>query len=105
MARSLHAVPEMIRVSDALKEFLDRREHMFHVLDEFGGTAGIVTLEDAMETLLGVEIVDESDSVEDMRELARERSQERRAKYIKDREAERAPDEPAPDDEEPPESW
>jgi CBS domain containing-hemolysin-like protein len=102
MARSLHAVPEMIRVSDALKEFLDRREHMFHVLDEFGGTAGIVTLEDAMETLLGVEIVDESDSVEDMRELARERSQERRAKYLKDRETERTPSEPAPDDEEPP---
>lgn len=85
LATPLHAVPEAMSVSDLLNQFLERREHMFHVLDEFGGTAGIVTLEDAMETLLGVEIVDESDSVEDMRELARERSAKRRAQYLEDR--------------------
>jgi CBS domain containing-hemolysin-like protein len=101
LSRSLHAVPEMIPVSDALNQFLESREHMFHVLDEFGGTAGIVTLEDAMETLLGVEIVDESDSVEDMRELARERSQQRRAKYFQDREERQAPAQAEPDDTDP----
>ena len=45
--------------------------HLCLVEDEFGQTAGIVTLEDAIETLLGREIVDESDTVEDMQELAR----------------------------------
>jgi CBS domain containing-hemolysin-like protein len=78
LARPLHVVPELASVADALDQFLERREHLFHVVDEFGGTAGIITLEDAMETLLGVEIVDETDSVDDMRELARSRMERRR---------------------------
>jgi CBS domain containing-hemolysin-like protein len=53
--------------------FIRRREHMFLVEDEYGQTAGVVTLEDALETLLGREIMDESDTVEDMQELARSR--------------------------------
>lgn len=70
--KPIHAVPESKPIADLMDEFINRREHMFLVIDEYGGTAGIVTLEDAIETLLGVEIVDELDSVEDMQKLALE---------------------------------
>lgn len=69
----IHAVPESKPIAELLDEFINRREHLFEVVDEYGGTAGIVTLEDVLETLLGVEIVDEFDSVDDMRAYAVER--------------------------------
>ncbi|MDP6864973.1 MAG: CNNM domain-containing protein [Candidatus Poseidoniaceae archaeon] len=58
----------------ALDRFLSSKQQILAVLDEFGGTAGIVTMEDVIETLLGEEIVDELDEHEDMRELAREQA-------------------------------
>ena len=67
-------------VEEVLNKFTKTRSHMFIVKDEFGGTTGIVTLEDCIETLLGVEIMDESDEVADMRELAKiQLRQKRRA--------------------------
>jgi CBS domain containing-hemolysin-like protein len=71
LVRPLHAVPEVAPLSKVLKTFIERREQLFLVVDEFGGSAGLVTLEDALETLLGVEIMDETDTVEDMQALAR----------------------------------
>jgi CBS domain containing-hemolysin-like protein len=69
--KPLHRVSEELPVLRLLDLFIRRREHLFLVEDEYGQTAGIVTLEDAVETLLGREIMDESDTVEDMQELAR----------------------------------
>ncbi len=67
---SIHTVSEDMTVGAALDEFIKRREHLFLVVNEYGTMSGIVTLEDAIETLLGVEIVDEYDSVTDMRQYA-----------------------------------
>jgi len=66
-------VRQELPVLQLLDQFIKRREHLFLVEDEYGQTAGIVTLEDAVETMLGREIMDESDTVEDMQQLARSR--------------------------------
>jgi putative hemolysin len=63
LARPAHFVPETKRVAELLKEMQQERFHQAIVVDEYGGTAGIITLEDIIEELLG-EIVDEFD-VED----------------------------------------
>ncbi|MEE3335027.1 MAG: CBS domain-containing protein [Candidatus Latescibacterota bacterium] len=59
-----------------LHRFLHHRTHLSMVIDEFGSLAGLVTLEDTLEALLGYEIVDEYDPAVDMRELAHDRRRE-----------------------------
>lgn len=71
LRRDITAVPSTASLPVLLDRFLKERQHIALVVDEFGGTSGIVTLEDLVETLLGVEIMDEMDDVEDMRSLAR----------------------------------
>lgn len=71
MMKSILSIDETTSVSDALDMFVKRRQQMFIVKDEFGTTTGLITLEDAIETLLGVEIVDEHDNVVDMRKFAK----------------------------------
>ena len=61
---------ENIPVAKALNKFIQKKEHMFIVLDNYDQTEGLVTLEDCIETLLGLEIMDESDTTADMRRLA-----------------------------------
>ena len=77
LAKPILRVPEKLPVQHLLDKFIKKQAHLFLVEDEFGQTSGIVTLEDAIETLLGREIVDESDLVEDMQELARDKYRER----------------------------
>jgi len=73
----IQRVSERMPVAQLLDIFIKNRAHLVLVEDEFNQTAGIVTLEDAIETLLGREIVDESDQVVDMQELARRKYRER----------------------------
>ena len=81
LKREIIAVPFDFPILELFNRFLSSREQIALVLDEFGGMDGIVTMEDVIETLLGVEIVDESDKTVDMQVLAR-RSWERRARRV-----------------------
>ena len=92
LKREIIAVPFDYPILELFNRFLSAREQIALVVDEFGGMDGIVTMEDVIETLLGVEIVDESDRTVDMHVLAR-RSWERRARRV------RLSVEPSPKDE------
>lgn len=74
IAKPIEVLPNTASVADALEMMLQKQQHITLVVDEHGGTAGIVTLEDTLETLLGQEIVDETDLVVDMRKLAKLRA-------------------------------
>ena len=84
ISRDIHPCRDIDSVDKALDILLDNKEQILIVKDEFGGTVGLVTMEDIIETLLGVEIVDEDDQDaiqegnhhEDMRELAKIRQEE-----------------------------
>jgi len=76
--KPIHSIPDQISVAAVLDQFIKRKEHIFIAVDSYGVLTGLVTLEDAVETLLGVEIVDEFDSVADMRQYALERWKNRK---------------------------
>ncbi|WP_374078340.1 CNNM domain-containing protein [Bdellovibrio bacteriovorus] len=76
----ISSIPERMTVSQVLDFFIKEKEHIALAVDEYGIVAGLVSLEDAVETLLGVEIVDELDNVEDMRKFALEQWQLRKQK-------------------------
>ncbi len=71
LIKPVYKINENIPVSKLLDLFISKKEHLFIVLDHYDQTEGIVTLEDAIETLLGLEIVDELDQFTDMREVAK----------------------------------
>lgn len=79
--RDMPSVPETLTLGRAFNRAQQTRAHMMLVVDEYGDMQGILTLEDIIETLLGLEIVDESDATIDMQDLAR-RKWRRRARQM-----------------------
>ncbi len=73
LMRPVHFVVESASLNNMLMEFLELRQHLFVVLDEYGGLSGLIALEDILEEILGREIIDESDEVIDKRAMARQR--------------------------------
>jgi CBS domain containing-hemolysin-like protein len=80
LARPVHSVPVDQPLSTAFEKLVAGRHHIAVVVDEYGGLAGLVTLEDVVETLLGLEIVDEADTKTDMRDFARSEWEKRARK-------------------------
>lgn len=80
LKRPAGMVPADTVLQQLLDHFLAQRNHMAFVLDDYGGLSGVVTLEDLLETLLGMEIMDEVDTVADMQALARRKWQQRAEK-------------------------
>ena len=72
--RPIITIPDNYTIFKLFNDFIAKREHIALVVDEFGGMAGIVTMEDVIETLLGAEIVDETDRFIDMQSMAMEMS-------------------------------
>ncbi|MEO1484181.1 MAG: hemolysin family protein [Bacteroidota bacterium] len=68
-------------IPELFEKFVEQRNHISLVVDEYGSVSGLVTMEDVIETLLGLEIMDESDNVEDLQVLAR-RNWQTRAKRL-----------------------
>jgi CBS domain containing-hemolysin-like protein len=73
LKRNILAVPHSVSLPYLLERFLTDRQHIAIVVNEHGGLDGLVTLEDLIETIMGMEIMDEKDNIEDMRILARNR--------------------------------
>ncbi len=79
--RDIVTFPKVTTLFDAWEELLHNKEQISLISDEYGGMDGIATLEDIIETLLGFEIVDEKDKVEDMQQYAMERWKTKQKKY------------------------
>jgi len=79
--REIVVVPNSIVLFALWEKLLEQKEHIASIVDEYGGLDGIVTMEDIIETMLGLEIIDETDTIVDMQKYARDRWKERQTKY------------------------
>jgi CBS domain containing-hemolysin-like protein len=77
LGRKLLVVPETLSLPRLFEKLLDRRELIALTVDEHGSVSGVVTMEDILETIIGIEIVDETDETVDLRHLARQRWEKR----------------------------
>ena len=81
LKRDIIIVERNLPIPTLFEQLVETRNHMALVVDEYGSVSGIVTMEDVIETLLGLEIMDESDNVSDLQLQAR-RNWETRAKKM-----------------------
>lgn len=81
LKRDIKVFTDTTSISDLWDSLLLHKEHIALIVDEYGSFEGIVTMEDILESLLGLEILDEKDSIEDMQQYARERWALRKDKY------------------------
>ncbi|MCQ2191120.1 MAG: hemolysin family protein [Paludibacteraceae bacterium] len=86
--RSITCCYEHTSILSFYDTMIARKEHMAMVIDEYGGLEGIVTMEDVIETILGLEITDESDTQIDMQQLAIDQWEKRRQKFFSEKDAE-----------------
>ena len=78
--REVLKIPNNVTLLNLWDQLVENKEHIAIVLDEYGGLDGVVTMEDVVETLLGLEITDENDEVVDMQKYAKERWKRRQKK-------------------------
>ena len=81
LRRSIVVAPEEQSIMVLWETLLKEKEHIAMIVDDYGSFEGIVTLEDIIESIFGLEIVDETDNVVDMQHYARTKWKERREKY------------------------
>ncbi|MDC1161937.1 CNNM domain-containing protein [Tenacibaculum sp.] len=79
--REIIVTKRNLPIPELFEKLIEKREHLALIVDEYGAVNGLVTQEDVIETLLGLEIMDESDNVADLQQLAR-KSWESRAKRL-----------------------
>lgn len=81
LRREIAMVPENMPIPQLFEKMIASKEHMALVVDDYGSVQGVATMEDVIETMLGLEIMDEIDNVEDMQQLAR-KNWEKRSKSL-----------------------
>jgi CBS domain containing-hemolysin-like protein len=81
LKRKILIVNSIIAIPLLFQKFIEEKEHIAIIVDEYGSFVGVVTMEDVIETLLGLEIMDEQDTHSDMQQLARKKWKERAKKY------------------------
>lgn len=81
LKRDIIFIHDTLTLPEIFNKFMQEREHIAIVVDEYGGVAGLVTMEDCVETLLGTEIMDELDNIEDLQQWARKSWEQRAARF------------------------